>query len=110
MQDIEIGDVYFDEDFIIKGNSEHQIARLLEGDEIKALIEQHPRIHFEIRDDEGLFTNRYPEGVDELYFQCVGVLKDEIKIKYLFDLFTFTLERLVAIDSAYPDDPNRRLV
>lgn len=110
MQDIEVGDEYFDKDFVIKGNDQFQIARLLAGDDIKALIERHPRIHFEIRDDEGIFTKNYPEGVDELYFQCVGVLKDENRIKDLFDLFAYTLERLVDIDSAYAHDPNGRFV
>ena len=110
MQDIEIGDEYFDKDFIIKGNDQFQIARLLAGDDIKALIELHPRIHFEIRDDEGVFTKKYAEGVDELYFQCVGVLKNKNQIKGLFDLFAFTLERLVDIDSAYAHDPNGRFV
>lgn len=105
MQDIEIGDSFFDENFIIKGNSDYQITKLLEGDEMKALIEAQDQIHFEIRDDEGIFVSKYPEGVDELYFQCRGVLKDENKIKDLFDLFAFTLERLVAIDSAYPESP-----
>ncbi len=110
MQDIEIGDEYFDKDFVIKGNDQLQVARLLVGDDIKALIERHPKIHFEIRDDEGIFTKKYPEGVDELYFQCVGVLKNQARIKDLFDLFAFTLERLVAIDSAYAHDPNGRFV
>ncbi len=110
MQDIEIGDNFFDENFIIKGNSEYQIANLLEGDEMKALIERHEQIHFEIRDDEGIFGSRYPEGIDELYFQCRGVLKDENRIRDLFDLFALTLERLVEIDSAYPDDPRVTIV
>lgn len=110
MQDIEIGDEYFDKDFVIKGNDQFQITRLLAGDEIKAMIEKHPKIHFEIRDDEGIFTKKYPDGVDELYFQCIGVLKNEAQIKDLFDLFAFTLERLVEIDSAYAHDPNSRFV
>jgi hypothetical protein len=59
LQDIEIGDEYFDQDFVIKGNNPFQIARLLAGDEFKTLIERHPRIHFEIRDDEGIFTKDY---------------------------------------------------
>jgi len=73
---------------------------------MKELIERHEQIHFEIRDDEGIFISRFPEGIDELYFQCRGVLKDENRIRDLFDLFALTLERLVEIDSAYPDNPN----
>lgn len=110
MQDIEIGDDYFDQDFVIKGNDEFKIASLLAGDEIKALVERNPSIHFEIRDVYELFTKKYPEGVDQLYFQCRGVLKNEAQIKDLFDLFALTLERLVEIDSAYGYDPKSRFV
>ncbi len=69
MQDLEIGDSFFDENFIIKGNNPKQIKRLLNNEPIKDLIRQQRRIHFEIRDDEGWFGNSFPEGVDELYFQ-----------------------------------------
>jgi len=105
MQDIEIGDEYFDKDFIIKGNSDYQIRKLLEGDDMKGLIERQHQVHFEIRDDEGIFRQTFPDGVDQLYFQSRGVMKDEEQIRDLFDLFSLTLERLVEIDSAYPDGP-----
>jgi hypothetical protein len=106
MQDLEIGNPYFDDAFIIKGNNLEAIRRLLADDKIKALIQQQPRIHFEIRDDEGWFGSAFPEGVDELYFQCVGVIKETERLKSLFELFSLTLMRLVQIDSAYENDPN----
>jgi hypothetical protein len=105
MQDLEIGDSFFDGNFIIKGNNPKQIKRLLNNEPIKDLIRQQRRIHFEIRDDEGWFGNSFPEGVDELYFQCVGVIKETDQLKALFELFSSTLTRLVQIDSAYENDP-----
>jgi len=110
MQDLEIGDDFFDEHFIIKGNSEQQIARLLKDDDLKALIERHDQIHFSIRDDEGFFGSKYPDGVEELYFECRGTIKNPERLKDMFDLFALTLERLVQIDSAYPDDPDWKFV
>ena len=62
-------------------------------------------ISFAVKDDEGWFGADFPQGVDELYFQCHGVLKDEDRLKDLFDMFSVTLERLVQIDSAYQNDP-----
>lgn len=44
-------------------------------------------------------------GVDELYFECVGVIKDTALLEALFVLFSLTLERLVQMDSAYANDP-----
>lgn len=109
MQDIEIGDSYFDNAYIIKGNNEEKIRWFLEDPQLKALIQAQPDIYFEIRDDEGWFRKSFPQGVNELYFMRHGLIKDERLLKGLFDLFSFTLERLVKIDSAYQDDPQVRL-
>ena len=95
MQDVLIGDPYFDDNFIIKGNDENRIRLLLNVPGLKQLIQAQPDISFQIRDDEGWFGTHFPEGVDQLYFQCYGVVKDEKRLKSLFDLFSMTLETLV---------------
>ncbi len=105
MQDIEIGDSFFDEQFIIKGNDPEKIKLLFADDRIKELCQRQPKIHLRIKDDEGRFGPDFPEGVDELYFECLGVIKETVLLKSLFALFCFILERLVQIDSAYEDDP-----
>ncbi len=109
MQDLEIGDPFFDDQFVIKGNSADKIELLLSDEKIKGLIRQQPQIHLEIRDDEGWFGAAFPDGVDELYFQCVGVIKETELLKSLFELFSTTLMRLVQIDSAYENDPQVKL-
>lgn len=109
MQDIEVGDPYFDQEFIIKGNNEAKIKQLLNDPTLKQLIQAQPDISFEVRNDEGWFGARFPEGVDELYFRCYGVMKSEGLLLNLFDMFCVTLQRLVQIDSAYENDPNVRL-
>ena len=109
MQDIEIGDPFFDDKFIIKGNNPEKIKLLLAELKIKELCQQQPRIYFTIKDDEGWFGTDFPEGVDELYFSCVGVIKETALLKSLFGLFCITLQRLVQIDSAYEDDPQIQL-
>ncbi len=109
MQDIEIDDRFFDDQFIIKGNNPEKIKMLLADTKIKELCQKQPSIHFTIKDDEGWFGTDFPEGVDELSFQCVGVIKETVLLKSLFELFSVTLERLVQIDSAYEDDPQVRL-
>jgi hypothetical protein len=105
MQDIQIGDANFDDRFVIKGNNEEKIRRLLNEPRLKQLIHAQPEVSFQIRDDDRWFDGQFPEGVDELYFECYGVVKDEKQLKNLFDLFSLTLQRLVQIDSAYEDDP-----
>lgn len=106
MQDIPIGDPYFDDAFIIKGNSEEQIVKLLKSDKLKQLFASIPKVHLKIKDDDGvLFGKYFPEGVDMLYFETIGVIKDKHKLHNLFVLFCAVLERLVQIDSAYENDP-----
>jgi hypothetical protein len=105
MQDIEIGDSFFDDAFVIKGNDEHKIRQFLQDSRLRQLIQAQPDIQFEIQDDEGFFTKSFPDGVDELYFSCYGVMTDTYRLRNLFELFATALERLVAVDSAYEDAP-----
>ncbi|MCY3549837.1 MAG: DUF3137 domain-containing protein [Candidatus Poribacteria bacterium] len=105
MQDIEIGDPFFDKQFVTKSNNPEKIKLLLANSRIKELCQSQPRIHLSIKDDEGWFGPDFPEGVDELYFERAGVIEETAQLKTLFGLFCLILERLVQIDSAYADDP-----
>lgn len=104
-QDIQIGDQYFDKEFIIKGNSESKITSLLNDERIKNLFQWQPNVDIQLHSDKSWFFKKYPDGVNELYFSCVGVMKTQEDLRNLFELFSLILERLVQIDSAYEDDP-----
>lgn len=106
MQDIEVGhSAQFDEDFIIQGNDEAKIRALFANPRVRQLIEEQPKIRLELRDDEGIFRKHYPEGVDALYFQVPGIIKDVDQLKKLFDLFAEVLEELYRIGSASDENP-----
>lgn len=105
MQDIIIGDNFFDKTFVIQGNDEKKVKMLFRDENLKKLIQSQPDICFEIKDDEGHFHKSFPEGVDELHFRCSGIIEDQSRLENLFEMFTITLSRLVQIDSAYEDDP-----
>lgn len=105
MQDIQIGIPTFDEKFIIKGNNAFKIKELFSDSKIRELIEMQPNIYFSVKDDEGWFRKDFPKGVDELYFQVRGVIKDVERLKSLYDLFAEILNQLCYIGSAYQDDP-----
>lgn len=110
MQDIIIGDRFFDDQFVIKSNSEVTIKQLLHSDKLKQLISSIPRIKFCIKDDDGrIFKSGFPAGVDVLYFEYLGVIKDKQTLLNLFLLFSAVLERLVQIDPGYEDDPGIEL-
>jgi hypothetical protein len=107
MQDIEVGhSSQFDEDFIIQGSDEAKVRALFANPRIRDLITEQPEIHLQLRDDDqGAFRPRFPEGVDELLFHTMGVIKDVDRLRKLVDLFGEVLEELCRIGSAAPDDP-----
>ena len=64
-----------------------------------------PQIRLEVKDSEGWFGPTFPEDVDELHFQVMGVVKEVDRIKALFDLFAAVLDRLCRIGSAAEREP-----
>lgn len=106
MQDIDTGDEQFDSDFIVKGTDETRVRQLLATPRIRELIAVQPSIHFEVKDDEGWFGTSFPDGVDELYFAVVGVIKDVERLKRLYELFAETLDQLSCMGSAYQRAPD----
>lgn len=105
MQDIEVNDPPFDDDFIVQGTDEFKVKLLLSAPKIRALIAVHKDISFGVKDDEGWFGTRFPEGVDELHFAVAGVIKDVDRLKGLFDLFAETLDELCRLGTASDDPP-----
>lgn len=106
MQDIETGQPVFDQEFVIQGTDEKQVRRLFSNPEIVALVAGQPEFGtLEVKDDEGWFGAKFPEGVDELNFMARGVIADGGQLRQLFDLFAAILNRLCAIGAAYADDP-----
>jgi hypothetical protein len=109
MQDIEIGQPPFDRDFVLKSSNPPQLRRILADPALRQMISAHPRIQLEVKDDEGWFGAKFPDGVDELCFTSLGVIKDIELLHNLFDLFAHALNRLCHIGSAYEDDPGIEL-
>lgn len=105
-KDIEVGESFFDDEFIIQGEPEILVRSLLTNSLIRQLIQNQKDIHFQVKDDDGWFKSKFPEGVDELYFEVVGVIKDQERLKNLFDLFSLVLDELCRLGSAYETDPN----
>ena len=105
MQDIEVGDPDFDEAFIIKGSDESRVRELFANPKIRQMIQAQPKIRLDVKDSEGWFGPTFPEDVDELHFQVLGVIKDIELLKALFNLFAAVLDQLCRIGSAYKQEP-----
>jgi len=109
MQDVEIGDPPFDDAFIIKGTDESRLRGLFASPRLRDLILQQPQVHLSVKDDEGWFGPKYPDGVDVLTFVVQGVIKDVDRLKALYDLFAETLDELCRIGSAYETSADVKL-
>ncbi len=109
MQDIEIGDESFDRDFIIKSTEPAKVLALLLDTRLRNLIAGLREVYLTVKDDEGYFGPTFPEGVDELCFQVVGIMKDKQQLKLLFDVFAETLDQLCRIGAAYEKPPDVKL-
>ena len=105
MQDVEVGYEEFDEDFIIKGSDEGKLRQLFANEKIRGLISGQKDINFSVKDDEGWFGPKFPDGVDELSFVVTGVIKDVERLKQLYELFSTTLDELCRMGSAYETNP-----
>jgi hypothetical protein len=82
------------------------VRALFSNPKIRELIARQPAIHLEVKDDEGWFGPNFPDGVDELAFVVVGVIKDIERLKLLYELFAETLEQLCKIGAAYEHAPD----
>jgi hypothetical protein len=105
MQHIEVGDPEFDEAFILKSKDEYRVRDLFVSPALRARLMAQPKLRFEVKDKEGWLFSRFPADVDELYFREVGVIKDIVRLRSLYELFGETLHQLRRIGAATPDDP-----
>jgi hypothetical protein len=109
MQDIEVGDPEFDESFVIQGDDEGRVRALFADREIRRMIQAQPKLRLTVKNSEGWFGPRFPDDVDELHFQVVGVIKELPRLKALFDLFAAVLDQLWRMGFATKQEPGVEL-
>ena len=105
---IETGSPEFDRDFVIKGTDESKLKILFKDPKIRELIEAQPSFFMQIKGIGGWFGRKKYKGVDELYFQVIGVIKDPDRLKGLFELYAEILKSLHSMGTAREDAPAER--
>ena len=105
IQDIETGYPEFDREFVVKSNNQAKAMALFFNEKIRRLVREQPSIRLEVKDDEGWFGKRFPEGVDELCFHVRGSIRDVARLKSLYILFSEVLNELCRIGSAVQRNP-----
>jgi hypothetical protein len=109
VEDIVVGDAAFDQRFVVQSTSPAEVTRLLSNPQVRAALEAQPDIHLQVKDDDRWFRAHFPQGVDELYFQTYGVVKDLPRLEGLFELFALVLDELCRMGSAYDGPAGIRL-
>lgn len=109
MQDIEVGSVQFDDDFVIKTNDETKVRRFCANADLRKLLKAQKSITLSLEDHEGWFGPKFPADTDELRVVVGGHLKDTERLRSLFNLFAAALDQLCEIGAAYEEKPSLRL-
>lgn len=109
MQDIVIDNGIFDDEFIVKGNDELMVNKLLQKKEIRELLSLQPKLILEVKDNEGKFGPKYNDNENVLSFMVTGVIKDIDVLKNLFELFSKLLEEFEANEITVNKTPKVKL-
>ena len=84
--------------FVRSGSEpEYFVQQLWSNANILQLIQDQSAIHLQVKVDEGRSGNKFPDNVDELYFETYGVIKDMERLKDLCDLFSFVPHAYVPV-------------
>lgn len=109
MQDVEVGSLQFDADFVVKTNDERKVRAFCHDQRLRAMLSAQKRITLSVEDHEGWFGPKFPADTDELRVVVGGHLKDIERLRALFELFARALDRLCAIGAAYEKKPELQL-
>ena len=102
MQDIQIKNDEFDNQFILKGNDEFKLSWIFDNTNVKKHLFDIDKIVLEIKENSGQFKSaNYEDSIDELYFERRGILKDIHELRSLFELFAAVLSKITELDSGY---------
>ena len=102
MQDVAVGDEWFDREFLLKSNHETYLRFFLRDQRLRALIVAHPDIALAVKHDAGddSFGVPLPPIVEVLEFSACGEIKELERLHLLFDTFVAALNRLCEIRTA----------
>ncbi len=97
MQDIQIGQMDFDERFIIKSSSEETVKALL-NDTIRESMLKIPKLHLTINRDDAFLNAKLDYNETMLEYQVVGMIKDLNLLIDISRLMEAVMDQMVTID------------
>ncbi|MCI4666938.1 MAG: DUF3137 domain-containing protein [Bacteroidia bacterium] len=105
-EDIHVGDPEFDRHFVVRGNDQWKVRSFFNNSMIRQFIAYQPEITLKIREDrDHIFAQKFPKGVNEVYFEASGKIRNLDRLLDLYELFAACLDQLHHIGTADPDRP-----
>jgi len=98
-QDIETGDAVFDEAYVVKSDDDWQVRRLLDNEELRALLLLQKYFNLHNRQPMAIFRESLPVGAEQMEFQITGVIRKVEVLKDLFSILCMVLDGLCAMDA-----------
>ena len=100
MQDIEIGDDAFDQQFIIKATDKEKAIDLFKNEALKELLSDSKDFHLSIYESDlfGPKVEKLPPGIQLIAYQERGIIREPEKIYNIFSILVETLEHLQTND------------
>lgn len=108
MQDIEVGALQFDADFVVRANDVAMVKRFCRKASLRRQIMALKTVTIEIVEEGGWFGPKYPQGTDVLSV-VTGSIKEPGRYEAFFELFAEALDQLCEIGAAYAEAPDYEL-
>lgn len=101
MQDIEIENTAFDENFIIQATDKDKIKALFSDYLIREMIMNLDSVLIQVKEDESWFKDKYPNGIDELYIEVPVLVQDIEQLEVMFLILAKIFQYLCNISKGY---------
>ncbi|MDW3648261.1 MAG: hypothetical protein R8P61_14425 [Bacteroidia bacterium] len=97
-QDVEIGNPDFDHKFVIKGSDERMLKNMFRDHMFRKLLAKEKQFELKIHKAQSRLAKKLPEGVGELSYHVVGLIKDPVKLDHLTQMMKSCLDQLEKIE------------
>ena len=101
----DLGHGDFDYEFSIETNSPEKRRELLADSGLRRLLQRQSSLYLKaVRNDEWLASvvGGLPDGITVLYFQSLGILKDDSAIEDVYQILSSMITRMATVGSAEP--------
>jgi hypothetical protein len=99
------GNDAFDEKLAIRSLDESKVKKIFEGQKLKDMLMALKRVYFYTKKTKGRKETKYVEGEKEIYYQTLGIIKDEDILTLIFGIMVNMLDAFLENGIAKDEAP-----